>query len=93
MPSDIELATTVMCPIFLAGFDSFPYICRAALGVATARFMSSLCESLEAPPSMFNMIVAGNIAGIVELGNDGMIPRIERSCDLYCENVGQASIV
>jgi hypothetical protein len=68
-------------------------MCSAASGVAIARFISSLCESFEAPPRIFNMIVAGNIAGIVALGNDGMIPRIERSCDLYCENVGHASMV
>lgn len=42
---------------------------------------------------MFNMIADGNIAGIVAFGNGGMIPRIERSCDLYCENVGHASMV
>jgi len=39
------------------------------------------------------MIVEGNIAGIVELGKDGMILRIERSWDLNWFIVGQASIV
>lgn len=93
MPSDIEFPTTVIWPIFLAGFDSFPYICSAALGIAIARFISSLWESFDAPPRIFSIIVAGNIAGIAARVNDGIIPSIERSCDLYCENVGHASIV
>jgi len=42
---------------------------------------------------MLSIMVAGNIAGIVEEGREGMIPRIESSCDLYCDIVGHASIV
>lgn len=59
-PWDIESATIVICPIFLAGLDSLPYICNAALGIAMACLMISLCAVLLAPPgcvSMINVIV------------------------------------
>jgi len=37
----IDVPTIVMCPIFLAGFDSLPYMCREAVGIATAFFINS----------------------------------------------------
>ena len=55
--------------------------------------MIGMWEVLEDPPRMLSIIVAGGKVGMVELGKMGMRPRIERSWDLYCDIVGQASIV
>lgn len=40
-PCAIDVPITVMCPIFRAGFDSLPYMCREAVGIATAFFINS----------------------------------------------------
>ena len=50
-------------------------------------------ESLFLPPIMLSMMEAGNMDGIVWLGNVGIMSRMDRRCDLYCDIVGQASIV
>lgn len=42
---------------------------------------------------MLSMIAAGTAVGIVLPGKEGMRPRMERSWDLYCDMVGQASMV
>lgn len=75
--SDMEFPMSVIWPIFRAGLDSFPYMWSEALGRATACCMSAWWESLDAPPRMLSMIVAGKRSGIVEFGKDGMKPRME----------------
>lgn len=67
----------VIWPIFRAGFDSLPYICRDADGIAAAFFINSSWAPFEAPPRILSMMVAGNIAGIFVIG--GKMPRMERS--------------
>lgn len=55
--------------------------------------ISLLWESFLLPPKMLSMIVAGDLAGIVAFGNEGIKPRMARSCDLNWDIVGQPSIV
>ena len=86
----MDVSMMVIWPIFRPGLGSLPYMWRAAFCVAMASFKILRCESVLMPPSMLSMIAAGVDIG-VSLGIEH--PRIERSWALYCDMVGQASMV
>lgn len=86
----MDLWRMVMWPIFLPGLGSLPYMWTAAFSVAIASFKMRWCESAFVPPSMLSMIAAGMIMGISSgIGH----PSIESRWALYCDIVGQASMV